>query len=121
MCYANPLKDAVERRWGGAKFGGGGGRKWRFSPGGSLPLGHLSVTSNRDSSLATQRSVHSAIHERVVAQTGTRPSGASFPAVVVIRNQYPTLIGPARVGGVEHSEDFMADRHPRTAEGRPKA
>ena len=26
---------------GGAKFGGGGGRKWRFSPGGSLPLGHL--------------------------------------------------------------------------------
>jgi hypothetical protein len=84
-------------------------------------FGGDSVTCNRDSSLTTQRSIHSAIHERVVAQTGTRPSGASFPAVVVIRNQYPTLIGPARVGGVEHSEDFMADRHPRTAEGRPKA
>jgi hypothetical protein len=27
-----------------------------------------SVTSNRDSSLTTQRSIHSAIHERVVAQ-----------------------------------------------------
>jgi hypothetical protein len=35
---------------GGAKFGGGD-RKWRFSPGGSLPLGHiLAFTSNRDSS-----------------------------------------------------------------------
>ena len=41
---------------GGAKFGGGGGRKWRFSPGGSLPLDDLGVTSNRDSSLGTQRS-----------------------------------------------------------------
>jgi hypothetical protein len=39
----------------------------------------------------------------------------------LIRNQYPTLIGPARLGGVEHSEEFTADRHPRMAEGRPKA
>jgi hypothetical protein len=37
-----------------------------ISPGGHYPLESLSVTSNRDSSLATQRSVHSAIHERAV-------------------------------------------------------
>jgi hypothetical protein len=41
---------------GGCKIRRGGGRKWRFSPGGSLPLDDLSVTSNRESSLATQRS-----------------------------------------------------------------
>jgi hypothetical protein len=46
---------------------------------------------------------------------------ASFPAVVVIRHQYPTLIGPARLGRLEHKEDFTADRHRRTAEGGPKA
>src|ERR1700674_5253523 len=40
----------------GCKMRRGGGRKWRFSSGGSLPLDDLSVTSNRDSSLATQRS-----------------------------------------------------------------
>src|ERR1700720_3546290 len=45
---------------------------------------------------------------------------ASFPAVVVIRHQYPTLIGPARLGRLEHKEDFTADRHRRTAEGGPK-
>jgi hypothetical protein len=46
---------------------------------------------------------------------------ASFPAVAVIRNQYPTLIGPARLGGLEQKEDFTADRHRRTAEGGSKA
>src|ERR1700732_1520406 len=35
---------------GGCKIRRGGGRKWRFSPGGSLPLDDLSVTSNRDGS-----------------------------------------------------------------------
>src|SRR6202023_2411847 len=33
---------------GGCKIRRGGGRKWRFSPGGSLPLDDLRVTSNRD-------------------------------------------------------------------------
>jgi hypothetical protein len=41
--------------------------------------------------------------------------------VVVIRNQYATLIGPTRLGGVKHSKDFTADRYRRTAEGWPKA
>jgi hypothetical protein len=41
-----------------------------ISPGGHYPLGSLSVTSNRDSSLATQRSVYSASHERAVTQQG---------------------------------------------------
>jgi hypothetical protein len=39
----------------------------------------------------------------------------------VIRNQYPTLIGQTRLGGLEHSEDFTADRHRRAAERWPKA
>jgi hypothetical protein len=52
-----------------------------------------------------------------------RDDGAqsSIGAVVVIRNQYPTLIGPTRLGGLEHSEDFTADRHRRAAERWPKA
>jgi hypothetical protein len=41
-----------------------------------------SVTSNRDSSLTTQRSIHSAIHERVVAQQELVPqaSGNAMPS-----------------------------------------
>src|SRR6202048_383669 len=42
---------------GGAKFGGGVAENGDFCQGGSLPLGGLSVTSNRASSLARQRSV----------------------------------------------------------------
>src|SRR6202040_2861390 len=45
------LKDAVEKVMRGVQNSeGGGGRKWGFSPGGSLPLDDLSVTSNRDGS-----------------------------------------------------------------------
>jgi len=46
----------------------------------------------------------------------TQANRVSFPAVVVVPNQYPTLIGPTRLGGLEHSEDFTADRHRRVAE-----
>src|ERR1700730_15834507 len=48
----------------------GGWPKMAISPGGHYHLGSLSVTSNRDSSLATQRSVYSASHERAVTQQG---------------------------------------------------
>ena len=61
-----------------------------FARGGSLPLGHLSVTSNRDSSLATQRSVHSAIHERAVTcWDSVRSPGADDS------KSDPTLANPA--------------------------
>jgi len=48
--WSENLVITTPQQRGGAKFGGG------------------SVTSNRDSSLTTQRSIHSAIRERVVAQ-----------------------------------------------------
>jgi hypothetical protein len=71
---------------GGAKFGGGVAENGDFRQGGSLPLGHLSVTSNRDSSLATQRSVHSEIHadlppEQYLPPRGKRPTAGGLAAI----------------------------------------
>src|ERR1700736_1970665 len=69
---------------------GGGWPKMAISPGGHYPLGSLSVTSNRDSSLATQRSVHSAIHERAVTcWDSVRSPGADDS------KSDPTLANPA--------------------------
>jgi hypothetical protein len=75
---------------GGAKIGGGVAENGGFRQGASLPLGDLSVTSNRDSSLATQRSVHSAIHERAVTcWDSVRSPGADDS------KSDPTLANPA--------------------------
>ena len=52
---------------GGCKNLEGGWPKMAiFARGVDYPLDDLGVASNRDSSLATQRSFHSAIHERAV-------------------------------------------------------
>jgi hypothetical protein len=52
---------------GGCKnLEGGVAENGDFRQGGHYPLDDLGVASNRDSSLATQRSFHSAIHERAV-------------------------------------------------------
>ena len=56
----NPGRGSTYRR-------GNSVQRFGASAGGSK-FGGASVTSNRDSSLTTRRSIHPAIHERVVAQ-----------------------------------------------------
>lgn len=54
-----------------------------------------------------------------VKPAGTNSSGASFPAVVVILNQYLDWFGAP--SALKHGEDFTAYRHRTTAEEGPKA
>ena len=99
---------------GGCKIRRGGGRKWRFSPGGSFPLDDLSVTSNRDSSLGTSAIVHSAIHERAVLLGQARPTLANA-AWENQKRPSARRVSPARVVQIQRTTPHPNSALPRSS------
>ena len=51
----DPPKDVLKGDEGGAKFGGGGGRKWRFSPGGVITRLQMTTDQAAEAMLSTLR------------------------------------------------------------------
>jgi hypothetical protein len=78
----------------GAKFGGGGGRKWRFRQGVITPWEVLALRVTGIVPLPLSESVHSAIHERAVTcWDSVRSPGADDS------KSDPTLANPAWARG----------------------
>jgi hypothetical protein len=114
---------------GGCKIRRGGGRKWRFSPGGSLPLDDLSVTSNRDSSLATQRSSTTPLGKRlprgappptksvIYAALGLPPGGT--PSISLIPPKALVVVDSRQSGPPSHRHPGRWDSVPEIAPVNP--